>query len=76
MQAVSIELAAAALAVALLALVVYHLAAVRPALARLGKLAAVHDGMLAGGSGGAADRLAELEAAAAAATAELERVRS
>ncbi|HYL27937.1 MAG TPA: DUF4446 family protein [Candidatus Nitrosotalea sp.] len=58
---------AAAFAAALVALAVYHLAAVRPALARARHLLEVHDNLIAGGSGSAADRLGALEAADASA---------
>ena len=74
MQAVSFEAALGALAGALIALAIYHLAVVRPALARAAALLAVHDGLISGGSGSAADRLAHLEAAAQAAAGGLERV--
>jgi hypothetical protein len=53
--------AAAALAGALVALALYHALVVRPALGRLRGLLSVHDGLIAGGAGGAADRLAGLE---------------
>lgn len=59
---IAIAAALAAFIGALIALLVYHLAAVRPAMARLQRLVAVHDGLISGGSGGAADRLGELEA--------------
>jgi Protein of unknown function (DUF4446) len=61
-----------ALAGALVALVVYHLAVVRPALNRLGALLETHDGLIAGGSGGAAGRLSALESGAAAQRASLD----
>jgi hypothetical protein len=57
--------AAAALAGALVALLVYHAGVVRPALARLRALLTVHDELIAGGSGSAAGRLSALENAAA-----------
>lgn len=57
--------AAAALAGALVALLAYHSAVVRPALARLQSLLGVHDELIAGGSGSAAGRLSALEAGAA-----------
>jgi hypothetical protein len=53
--------ALAAFGGALVALFIYHAVAVKPALARLRALMAVHDGLIAGGSGGAADRLSALE---------------
>ncbi|HEY2474652.1 MAG TPA: DUF4446 family protein [Candidatus Cybelea sp.] len=46
---------------ALVALAVYHAAVVRPALSRTQDLLEVHDGLIAGGSGRASDRLTELE---------------
>jgi hypothetical protein len=63
----SIYAAAAAFAGALAALAIYHLTAVRPALARARHLLEVHDELIAGGSGGAAGRLGALEAADASA---------
>ncbi|SRR5579871_3098385 len=57
--------AAAALAGALVALLAYHIAVVRPALARMQSLLAVHDDLIAGGSGSAAGRLSALETGAA-----------
>ncbi|MBV9717769.1 MAG: DUF4446 family protein [Candidatus Eremiobacteraeota bacterium] len=54
---------------ALLALVIYHAAVVRPALARARTLLELHDTLLSGGSGSAADRLGALEEAQSAATA-------
>lgn len=50
-----------ALGLALVALALYHAGVVRPALARVGELLESHDGLIAGGAGGAADRLAALE---------------
>jgi len=67
MQLAPIYAGAAAFAGALLALAVYHFAAVRPALARARQLLELHDGLIAGGAGGAADRLGALEAAEASA---------
>ena len=52
--------ALAALGGALIALAIYHMAAVRPALARLSALTTVHDDLIGGGAG-AADRLASVE---------------
>ena len=66
--------AAGALAGALIALVLYHLMAVKPALARLSALLATHDGLIGGGSGDAAGRLGRLEAGQTAAQGALERV--
>jgi hypothetical protein len=51
----------AALAAALLALFVYHRAAVKPRLAALDALLAVHDELLGAGAGPASARLASLE---------------
>jgi hypothetical protein len=53
--------ALAAFAGALVALAIYHFAWVRPPLARGRDLLEVHDGLISGGAGGAADRLAALE---------------
>jgi Protein of unknown function (DUF4446) len=50
---------------ALTALAIYHFAVVRPALRSTGELLETHDGLIAGGAGGAADRLAALENGAA-----------
>lgn len=72
MQTTSIFAAAAALAAALLALAGYHALWVRPALARLRARFDLHDGLLAGGSGGAADRLAALAQGQAEAAGALE----
>ncbi|HTA39927.1 MAG TPA: DUF4446 family protein [Candidatus Acidoferrales bacterium] len=66
--------AAGALLGALIALVLYHLLAVKPAFARLAALLATHDGLIGGGSGDAAGRLGSLEAGQTAARASLERV--
>lgn len=63
MQTTSIFAGAAALVAALIAIAAYHALWVRPALARLRELVESHDGLLAGGSGGAADRLAALSEA-------------
>lgn len=52
--------ALAALAAALIGLLIYHLAFVRPALARMQALLSVHDGLIGAGHG-AADRLGGLE---------------
>lgn len=62
-----------ALAGALAALMVYHFAVVRPSLRRIGLLLDAHDGLIAGGSGGAAGRLAALESGAAAQRTSLDR---
>jgi hypothetical protein len=53
--------AIAAFAGALVALAVYHVAVVKPGFARLQSGLDVHEGLVTGGSGGAADRLATLE---------------
>jgi hypothetical protein len=52
--------ALAAFAGALGALLVYHLAVARPALSQTRELLGIHDGLIVGGDGGAADRLQEL----------------
>lgn len=72
MQPVSIYTAAAALAAALAALAIYHLAVVRPALTRVQRLLKVHDELIAGGSS-AADRLGAIEDAQRAAREAAER---
>jgi len=61
MQDTAIYAAAAALAVALAALFIYHAAVVRPALRSARALLEVHDGLIGAGGGGAAGRLAALE---------------
>ncbi|HEY1883146.1 MAG TPA: DUF4446 family protein [Candidatus Cybelea sp.] len=48
---------------ALAALVIYHLAIVRPALSRVQALVDVHDELISGGAGRASERLAALESA-------------
>ena len=58
--------AAGAFAGAIVALIVYQAAVVRPAIARLQRLLALHDGMIAGGNGSASGRLEALESAQAA----------
>lgn len=68
----SIYPALAALAGALVALAIYHVAVVRPALTRAGALLEAHDGLIAGGAGGAAGRLAALESSDASLRAGLE----
>lgn len=65
-----------ALAAALVALAVYHLAFIRPALAQHRGLLAAHDEMLGGGSAAASSRLAELEAQCLALTAKAQRAES
>jgi hypothetical protein len=61
MPILTIYAALAAFAAALVALLIYHLAVVRPALARAEALLEVHDGLIGGGAG-ASGRLAALEA--------------
>ena len=73
MSSFSIYAAIAALAGALVALVIYHFAAVRPALDRLGALGRTHDELIGGGAG-AAGRLATLEQSGATVQSQLERV--
>ena len=58
--------ALAAFGGALVALAVYHFAAVTPALRRLGAVSATHDELLGGGSAAATSRLSSLEDAARA----------
>jgi hypothetical protein len=70
----SIYAATAAFLAALVALFIYHMVAVRPSLAALTRLLSVHDGLIAGGSGGAAERLRALESGQADARSLLERV--
>lgn len=53
--------AIAAFAGALVALAVYHFAIVRPGVAATRRELDVHEGLITGGNGGAADRLATLE---------------
>jgi hypothetical protein len=60
MQVGTLYAAGGALVGALVALVIYHFAVVRPALARLRGLLEVHDGLI-GGDGAASDRFAILE---------------
>jgi len=66
--------AVAAFVGALIALLIYHLVVTRPALAWVGRLLGLHDGLIAGGAGGAADRLGGLEEARASTRAALERL--
>ena len=61
MPLVTIYAAAAAFLGALVALLIYHAAVARPALARLRALFDLHDGLMAGGAGGAADRFRAIE---------------
>jgi hypothetical protein len=69
----TIYAALAAFAAALVALVIYHFAAVRPALQRLAQLLAVHDGLIGGGAG-ASTRLAAIEDALSTEQSDLKRV--
>jgi hypothetical protein len=59
---------------ALAALAVYHATVVRPALRQNRHLLEVHDSMLSGGTGGAAERLGALESGQATAQAEAGRL--
>jgi Protein of unknown function (DUF4446) len=63
MTTVTIYAAAAAFVGALLALLVYHLAVVRPTFAWFAHLLGLHDGLISGGTVGAADRLGAVEEA-------------
>ncbi len=63
-SSIAVAVAGAALAAAI-ALTIYHLGWMRPALARSRRLLQVHDELLGGAAGGAADRLAALAAAQA-----------
>jgi hypothetical protein len=74
MQLGPLYAAAGAFAAGLAALAVYHVALVRPALARARLLLDVHDNLIAGGSGSAADRLGALESAGASARGAHDRV--
>jgi hypothetical protein len=74
MPIATIYAAVAAFAGALVALSIYHVVVVRPALAQARRLLGVHDGLIAGGSGSAADRLHELATGQAAHDAALERL--
>jgi hypothetical protein len=69
----TIYAALAAFAAALVALIIYHLAVVAPALRRLAELLAVHDGLIGGGAGASA-RLAAIEDALSTEQADLKRV--
>jgi len=66
--------ALAAFAAALAGILVYHLVAVRPQMARMRALLETHDGLIGAGHG-AADRLGEIEARSLALAGDLERVR-
>jgi hypothetical protein len=74
MQIAALYAGVGALVAALIALIIYHTAVVRPALAELRRLLALHDGLIAGGSGGAADRLGRVESDLAAVHTAIERV--
>ncbi|HTV91557.1 MAG TPA: DUF4446 family protein [Verrucomicrobiae bacterium] len=65
--------ALAAFVAALVALLIYHLTVVRPALRRVRELLAVHDGLIGGGAG-ASGRLAAIEAALSTEQSSLKRV--
>lgn len=73
MPETSLYAALAAVIVALAAIVVYHLAVVRPALARLCALTSTHDQLIGGGAGASA-RLSALDAALTQANGTLGRV--
>jgi hypothetical protein len=74
MQVTVIYAALAAFLAAVAALFIYHAAIARPSMASLRRLLDVHDELIAGGSGGAADRLRRLESEQANARNVLERV--
>ena len=74
MTAEALYAAIAAFVAALAALIIYHLAVVRPALAEAQRLLALHDGLIGGGAGGAAERLVSLEEGQRAHASALERV--
>lgn len=65
MQPAILYVLAGALAIAIVALVVYHVAVVRPGLAYVRRLLEIHDGLIAGDGGSAAGRLRALEDGAA-----------
>jgi hypothetical protein len=66
--------AAGAFVAALVAILVYHAAVVRPALTRVRDLVELHDNLISGGDGSAATRLGALEQGAAAHREQLERL--
>ncbi|HVN68915.1 MAG TPA: DUF4446 family protein [Candidatus Binatia bacterium] len=76
MQILTLYAVGGALVGAIAAVVIYHLAVVRPALGRVYRLLALHDELVGGGKGGAAGRLAGLETRAAESHAELDRLRN
>jgi len=69
----TIYAALAALAAALVALIIYHVAVVAPAVRRMQSLLGVHDGLIGGGAG-ASERLASIESALSTEQAGLKRV--
>jgi hypothetical protein len=73
MPTFTIYAALAAFAAALVALIIYHLMVVAPALRRARELLAVHDGLIGGGAG-ASVRLSAIEAAQLAEQSGLKRV--
>jgi Protein of unknown function (DUF4446) len=66
--------AAAAFLAALAAICMYHVVVVRPAVTALRRLLGVHDELIAGGAGGAAEKLRALESELADGRNALERV--
>lgn len=66
--------AAGAFVAALAALVIYHLAVVRPALTGIVRLLELHDGLVSGDGGSASGRLGALEAAESSGRAAVERL--
>jgi hypothetical protein len=74
MQFATFYAAAGALLGALAGILLYHAAVARPATARTRRLLDLHDNILAGGAGSAADRIGALEEGQASARAELQRV--
>jgi Protein of unknown function (DUF4446) len=73
MNSMPIYAAVAAFVAALVALLVYHLTVVGPALRRMRELLALHDGLIGGGAG-AAGRLGAIESALSTEQAGLKRV--
>jgi hypothetical protein len=76
MESLLIVGAAAALAGVVIALVVYHVAVVKPALARLAAVMSAHDDLLGGGAIPATRRLSSLEEAQAELARRAERAES
>jgi hypothetical protein len=68
----TIYAAVAAFVGALLALLIYHLVVVRPGVAWMSRLLGLHDGLISGGSAGAADRLGALEQAQSSTSAQVQ----